>query len=48
VGTAADALSSQSFAEEAAKPEVKGDAAIDVAVEEAPEAARGGKAEDHC
>lgn len=32
-------LSSQSFAEEAAKPEVKGDAAIDAAVEEAPEAA---------
>ena len=30
-------LSSQSFAEEAAKPEVKGDAALDVAVEEAPE-----------
>ena len=32
-------LSNHSFAEEAAKPEVKGDAAIDVAVEEAPEAA---------
>ena len=30
-------LSSQSFAEEAAKPEVQGDAAVDAAVEEAPE-----------
>jgi hypothetical protein len=31
-------LSSHSFAEEAAKPEVQGDAAVDVTVEETPEA----------